>query len=142
MGEAAAAEEEEGCRPVKAVGDGFAHFFYVRPHVSSDEEKKDDERVVFVANVYRGGRRDLVPVDEMEACLRDTLEASCGSVDRIELLQSAGGGSTVAARVRFASRVGARALLRNANAALAQWELDVDANRLKATGDRGGSESD
>lgn len=105
MGEA----EEDGCRPVKAVGDGFVHYFYVRPHSSGE---KDDDRVVFVANVYRGGRRDCVPVDAMEACLRDTLEASCGGIERIELLQSAGGGSTVAARVHFASRVGARALLK------------------------------
>lgn len=95
---------------ITALGPGFKHYFYLRPHAG------DDGCVVFVANVYRGGRRNVV-TDDLEACLRETFGAM-GEISNVELLQSAGvwARKTVAARLRFTSPRAVERLLDGRNA--------------------------
>lgn len=95
---------------IEALGPSFKHYFYLRPHAG------DDACVVFVANVYRGGRRKVL-ADDLEACLRETF-GEVGEISDVELLQSAGvqARKTVAARLRFVSPLAAERLLDVKNA--------------------------
>ena len=86
-------------KAVVALGDGFEHFFFLR---------KSGERDVFIVNVYAGPPQCRAEPAAIEACLRETFEATCGEIERVELL---GSQRTVGSRVTFKFAKGADAAL-------------------------------